>query len=150
MCSSLRFSDNKATESFSIFPAYLIPSLSAPVCVDSEQVVLIINPGEFSVLFGIREWAAAAACLERAAPCSVPMASRQRVGRATLSTRTPLSPREPLFVPHCHSCSSLASYCCGCSKQSWALAPVTRTACVSSSWFIFAFFTPAKRMPRSC
>lgn len=75
-----------------------------------------------------------------------PYGSPQRVGRATLSTRTtPLSPTEPLFVPHCHSCSSLASYCCGCSKQTWTLAPVTRTACVSSSWFIFAFFIPAKR-----
>lgn len=82
MWSSLRLSDTKAAEAFSISSAYLIPSLSALVCVDSEQVFLIINPVDFSVLFGIKEWAAAAACLKRSAPYSASMTLPQIVGRA--------------------------------------------------------------------
>lgn len=53
---------------------------------------LRIKPVDFSVLFGIKEWVAAAACLGSAAPRSAPAASLQTVGRAHPEHKGPLAP----------------------------------------------------------
>lgn len=111
VCSSLRLSDNKPTEAFFISSAYLLPSLSAPVCVDSKHVVLIVNPADFSVLFGIKEWAAA--CLGRSAPYSAPMTSPQIVSRA--------EHKDPFVPSRTFVCSPLPFLLQSCLLLLWVL-----------------------------
>lgn len=60
---------------------------------------LRIKPVAFSVLFGIKKWAAAAACLESASPRSAPAGSLQTVGRVPPENKGPLTPKISSLYP---------------------------------------------------
>lgn len=121
MCSSLRFSDNKATEAFSISPACLIPPLSAPVCVDSEQVFLIINPGDFSVLFGIKEWAAASSLPGKSCSMLCPYGIPPESGQGHPEHKDPLVPKRAFI------CSPLPFLLQSCLLLLWVLQTILGT-----------------------
>lgn len=114
---------------------------------------LRIKPIALSILFGIKEWVAAAACPESDAPCSAPL---QTVGRAHPGHKGPPAPKSSslyLFlaaVSDMGPASVLPPVAAGALNKPGTLLQPPGLPCISSSWLIFALWVPAQRVFELC